>query len=245
MIKNKKSGFTLVEILVVIGIICVLAGILFAVGSSTIQKAQIQNTQGTIFSLASACEQYRAIFYLYPDIDLPGSDYPGTNKNAISASSPTTETYNPANFREFNRRLRFMLEEKIAIIGEQKHGPFLSHVIAKTEEPLDGNTAGTDQAKMFADVWGNPLYVCPGRDHRGTANKADKTKPPKGPQNYVPNVARFSFPLDIYSAGPNGTFQVGMNQADTDFDISSENPLDTSDDLVSWLLSTKHAEAKK
>jgi prepilin-type N-terminal cleavage/methylation domain-containing protein len=243
---NKRAGFTLIELLVVITIIVLLVGIIFSVGGNIIQKAQIKNTQGTMFALISACEQYRAQFYMYPDIDRPPTGYPGSSSAVITQGG--SNTYDDGDCKEFNKRLRFMLEEKVYLMGETRYGPFVNQNLPKVKDESEAVDANKE---MYADAWGNPLYVCMGRNHTGDN--------PKGPKNYpgidssgkdelgivtfLPtDTKRAMYPPDIFSLGPNGVLNMGNGNSETvtTFDTTAAD----MDDVVSWLLATKYVETK-
>ncbi len=257
-IMNKKLfGFTLIELLVVIAILGVLASIVMAVGSSVILKAQVKGTQGTILALVAACEQYRAVFEAYPALDFPGhcssiaagnptytsADIGGANTNIISKETPTglsdTDTYSNNNYKEFNKRLRFFLEERIYEIDDVRSGPFVTQNLVKTIDSAD--TVKTNNSYMYVDAWGNYLRICPGRDHR--------LDTPRGPNNLSPDANkavtlqaknRKYYPLDIFSIGPDAENDVDKNgtQFLTKFDTTASG----NDDLVSWFLDSKYSE---
>lgn len=63
---GRPSGFTLVEVLVVIAIVVVLAGMILGVASGVRRRAEVARTQGELTSLAQSLEQYRAAYGDYP-----------------------------------------------------------------------------------------------------------------------------------------------------------------------------------
>ncbi len=226
----KKTGFTLIELLVVITVIGILGSIVMAVGNSMMIKSQIKGTQGTILTLISAIEQYRAVFYAYPNLDYPPTGYPGT----ASTISNTGGKYTDNDYKEFNKRLRYMLEERTYTVDEVTHDPFLSQTLSKVQD----SSGGADNKDMYCDAWGNFLRIAPGRDHRNDN--------PVGPNFLDPNFAksrlpkdRIGTPIDIFSTGINGENEVDSNANNKD--TTAFNTTD-SDDIVSWLLDTKYIE---
>lgn len=69
-----KNGFTLVEMIVVIAIITILAGVLLKVGGRVAQQSKERQTRATIDILDSALEQFAAEGFDYK-YDAPGSGY--------------------------------------------------------------------------------------------------------------------------------------------------------------------------
>jgi prepilin-type N-terminal cleavage/methylation domain-containing protein len=67
MMKTKKSAFTLVELIVSMGIVAILAAALFAVGSYIDTQMKIKRTQATIQLLVTAIEQYYDFNHKFPD----------------------------------------------------------------------------------------------------------------------------------------------------------------------------------
>lgn len=65
-LSQRAGGFTLVELLVVIGIIAVLIGILVPTVTSVKKAARKADTKGLLTNIASSIEAYRAQFSAYP-----------------------------------------------------------------------------------------------------------------------------------------------------------------------------------
>lgn len=63
-----QRGFTLTEMLVVIGIIAVLVGILIPVVGRVRQSAEVANTQALIVSMSNAIQNYYTDFSAYPGV---------------------------------------------------------------------------------------------------------------------------------------------------------------------------------
>lgn len=105
--KSKQSGFTIVELLIVIVVIGILATLVLVTFSGVQQKARDTKRQTDLKALASQLEVYYANNGSYPDLtslqdntwltanlkglDLTGVVAPnGTGSNTISATASTT-----------------------------------------------------------------------------------------------------------------------------------------------------------
>ncbi len=66
MTDKKKSGFTLVEILIVVAIILLLAGMLYRVGSLVSDRSNRARAIADMQALANALEEYFAAHGIYP-----------------------------------------------------------------------------------------------------------------------------------------------------------------------------------
>lgn len=229
-------GFTLIELLVVIVIIGLLAGIVLSAAGSISLKSQIKNTQGTILALITACEQYRSMHDAYPNLDYPSLGYPGSTAKQ-SADGTTSLTYSDAHYKEFNKRLRYMLEEKSYVIDEVVHEPPLGQSLPQV--PDSGDTSPNKY--MYADGFGNFLRVCPGRDHTlDTPRGPNNLAPDKNKTNALLASRRSYFPPDIFSVGPNDTndLDAGGTQQITKFNTDTSG----NDDIASWISDIKYCE---
>src|SRR4051794_23285258 len=74
MRNRHRRGFTLVELLVVIGIIALLIGILIPVVSRVRQAAHGANTKSLMQKISAACSAYQLTFNAYPGI-MPNAYY--------------------------------------------------------------------------------------------------------------------------------------------------------------------------
>jgi type II secretory pathway pseudopilin PulG len=100
----RVNGFTLVELLVVIGIIIILMGILLPVVSRMRRAAYAADTANEISQLSNACNQYYATFHAYPG-PLSNDYIDGVNATT-AVTLPTLvvhplESYNPAGAPQF------------------------------------------------------------------------------------------------------------------------------------------------
>ena len=218
--RSKIAAFTLIELLVVITIIALLMGLILSVGSEMQEKAKKANTRGTVLTLATACEQYKAIYYLYPDLDRAPKTLNTTTLLFTAFETPISGTFSETNCLEFNRRLRNVLEEFVYRVDEVRHGPFIEQKLPKDDDGL-----------RYIDGWGEPLLVWWGRDHSAAGND------PIGP-NYYDTVRRFTYPLDIWSKATNATDDSSLTGAEataTSLDATDSN----KDDIVSWQSKTK------
>ncbi|MGN6507243.1 MAG: type II secretion system protein, partial [Tepidisphaeraceae bacterium] len=76
----RRSGFTLVELLIVIGIIAILVGILLPVAAKIRTTARRTQTLATISKISQGCEAYFSAF----------GAYPGTFSNSAVLNNTTT-----------------------------------------------------------------------------------------------------------------------------------------------------------
>ncbi len=66
---RRSTGFTLVELLTVIGIIVILAGLVLGISGYAQKKAAFSRAEAEIAAMEAALESYRADNGIYPDTD--------------------------------------------------------------------------------------------------------------------------------------------------------------------------------
>lgn len=130
----KRSGFTLIEILVVIGIIALLAAILFPVLSRARESARAKSCMSNMQQLGLAFQQYTADY---------GRRYPGAGQyqkwgNGGHWVSGTDGT-------------------ALANIGDYKP-------IINASSPTGYNTANVENGALYRYVRSNGIYICPSNE---------------------------------------------------------------------------------
>jgi len=66
---GNDSGFTLVELLLVIGVIAILSSVMIGVGSSAVEKGREVRARAELAALSAGLESYRRAYGDYPRVD--------------------------------------------------------------------------------------------------------------------------------------------------------------------------------
>jgi prepilin-type N-terminal cleavage/methylation domain-containing protein len=101
--RHRDRGFTLVELLVVIGIIALLIGILIPVVNKVRQTAYVANTKALMQKVSAAVSSYQMTFRAYPGV-MPNLaydlDYSSASPGPVTAS---TQFKDPATYKYFTQ----------------------------------------------------------------------------------------------------------------------------------------------
>jgi prepilin-type N-terminal cleavage/methylation domain-containing protein len=198
---RRRAGFTLTELLVVMGIIAILAGLILPAVGAVRRSAASRAAKATIERIRLACQAYQADF----------GDYPPTS---LVAFDVTTNGVNDG--------IESLLR---CLTTRREHGPYLEF-----EEPDLANTDGDSLTKAdpvgsaleartlfeLADPWGNPYIYFHNRDYRGgakleryifaTGERMTCRPRPSEKTGQFPSMNSFL----VWSAGPDGKNEDGQ-----------------------------------
>jgi len=185
---SSLSAFTLIELLAVISIIAILAGIVLAAAGWAQRKVAADRTRATIYQVACGLDMNKADGDWYP---------PDARKN----DAPAEYIYPAMSLWYY---LQYRQEQGIGQSGSTPHKPYVK--FSKNQLTVSTKTVSgrPDKYMQVADAWGRPINyksndwnsyrfgtVAPGGDPRSEFDK------------YSPRHNRNTF--DLCSYGPNGT----------------------------------------
>jgi len=139
---QKRNAFTIVELLVVIGIIAILAGLLLPVLGRVKEKGRITRAKAEVNNLASAVAQYQSAYTVLPAPDAAATaDLTFTNDNwkvmTILCDIDTAPNPPNANHKKNPQKIRFF--------------------DPKAAETKDDPGFGPDN--VLRDPWANPYVI--------------------------------------------------------------------------------------
>jgi type II secretion system protein G len=146
---RRSRGFTVVEMLVVLAIISILAGILIPALLAAKKRAKIQATKAELTQIKTACETYQTHFGDYPPSTLSGWEKVNDTNQGVEAL--------------------------VACLFSQKgSGPYLDigtwerRFSNKDDDSASGNLTnwafGDNQLREITDCWGSPYVYFHNRD---------------------------------------------------------------------------------
>jgi prepilin-type N-terminal cleavage/methylation domain-containing protein len=201
-----SSGFTLIEILVVIVIIGILSGLLIPSLMGAKTQARVGATKATLQALTGALASYQSRFGDYPPGSLAAFGLKGndTNQGIESATACLATTVGGRPFIDGFAEDRFANTDKDNASKNPTKWFF-----------------GDNQLREVVDDWGNPFVYYHFRDYAKT-DKLNKYTIGGAPQACIPQkgtTAAWHNPLQfqIWSAGP---------------DLKNQNGKE--DDVVNW-----------
>jgi len=216
---HRRSAFTLIEMLTVIAIIIILAGILLPAIARLSKIAKVNATTAMVKQIGMACKMYEQDFGFFPPESF--SDVNGaTTGETVKIDKPSEALWfflghkfeyrsTETNFNEGHASTSYEFNDPIAF-AVKTSGPYMEFQ-NKYLKDHDG-----DNVPEAVDAWQQPiLYNAPGGPRGDAAN------------NYDPFHNPLSF--DLFSIGPNGT--TAQASDDCKFQRVLDNPANYGD----WL----------
>lgn len=223
-----RRGFTLIEMLVVISIIAVLAGLLLPVFSQVKKKARIANAKTDMQALITAINQYESTYSRYPAAAaVAGQDYTYGYPYLVSPTCTTT-----------NADLMIILTDLNTGINAN-HAKNPQQINAYNAKPAgDTTSAGLSTIdNQMRDPWGHPYIISIDYDGDGYTRDALYSLPalhpgiPQGGKGLVGLVdyntnSTFMLhgPVMVWSLGADGK---ATNAAAANADVNADN-------ILSW-----------
>ena len=149
---DNKSGFTLLEILVVVGIIALIAVIAIPNIQPALYKAKLTKTQTTIDQIGMALEQYKSDIRSYPDPY--GSTGNGTTLYDWLTTDPFKGTDSPLRGRW---KGPYISPRQGDIAENSNQWKEITFYEGGVPEPLERTKEGV----QFLDAWEQPIIYIP------------------------------------------------------------------------------------
>lgn len=140
---KKTQGFTLIELMVVIAIIAILAGIILPISGYAIRKAKIAKTVTTLKQLSVAVESYRG-----------SGEYPRL------AAAPSAGFFEESQTFAFGggKKLQYRVDVLLPLLdGDKSNGGPATQYFEFNPNQID-QEPGRDN--VYLDAFGSPYYYC-------------------------------------------------------------------------------------
>lgn len=160
--RSVRAGFTLVELLVVIGIIVVLVGITIGVGSSVANSGRQRATEGALQALDQVLEAYiqangnPPAFVRVGEADLSDSSLIGSGNDGFF---PLFDGFSEVDEQPVNTVGLFLIEARRSVPAAENIVSGLDPKFVKLFQPGPADDAIQPEALTVFDAWGNPIRM--------------------------------------------------------------------------------------
>ena len=167
----KRHSFTLVEMLVVIAVIAILAGIAFPVVSGMNRKGKETRARAEINAIITAIKQYEADYGTLPYI--PGTSYDVT-KDFFITSMDNHDNYH----KQYDEIMEILMnlrpdghefDSSHKRLGNLKNKRYLDPPTKKVT-PIDGTSSTLKSGYYFLDPWGRRYNIALDIGYDGKVN---------------------------------------------------------------------------
>ncbi len=218
---SASRGFTLVELLTVIGIIAVLAGILIPTVNVALKKAKMAKAQADVQAIALAARAYYDEYGKWPEVGDPKStnsnNWPGKESNkelnmftdldhAVQVNAYTMAALTALDRSHNPKGIEFLT------VKQQSRKP-VSMYLSNQSLRIPDSTERIDW--FFADPWDRPYFIAMDLDYQYI--RTTKTGHPVSPDLQSPPYHNTSG-VDVYSIGPVGDDEIDAVLHDNPFD---------------------------
>ena len=213
----KRKSFTLVELLVTIGIIVLLAGILLPAVSGALKKADSAKAKASITTLVNAIKQYEATYGRLP---IPATGY--TEGSFFTRSDNNNSDSDRASEDCQYSWLINVLQNQSLTTAQEAYGT-LNNANPRHIKFLDvtGNQPG-----VFQDPWNEDFYVVFDTNYN---DQITTTNGVTGLQGAGSSNTEYYYSVIVYSTGPdrrpnnNHTTGRGNNSSDRSKKVNKDN----------------------
>lgn len=211
--KQNKHGVTMVELIVVLGIISILSTIAVGIYIQELQRAKIAKTRAEIRNLGVAINRYQ--------IDVGQFPPTGTGQNLAPLTLNNPAPYSGNGYMQVALRASLNGNSQ-APLDPRWVGPYIefqeNRLGTLTGSPIDGSTSSPAEVQ-FLDAWGNPYDYINSSDYATFGGTFLPASSPYRSTEVFYNVSTFQ----LISRGPNGTTDTSGNARGTE-----------PDDLPNW-----------
>ena len=189
--REQRGAFTLIELLTVIAIILVLAGLLLNIAGSANYKGSLSRATAEIQAMSAALESYKADNGTYP-------------RNAVSDNSITSDTLNAQTDTTDPTNANYVASGKVlyqALSGYTNAGttpPNKAYMTFKPSQLSTGNAAPTATTLVIDPFGINYGYSTANLKAQDTANANNPPTTPDSSKGYNPT-------FDLWSTAGYGT----------------------------------------
>jgi prepilin-type N-terminal cleavage/methylation domain-containing protein len=210
MKRNLRNGFTLVEMLTVMLIIAVLAGIVLNLHGYVTGKASRARAEGEIQGMSAACESYKGDFATYPRSDGGSATNPPVNlktEGVISPGSPPKQGQIPLDPTKMGNPNTLAYQNASLYLYTQLSGDYNYNGIRDNYTPAGGGASVLEPAGYFTFT---PSML--GRLNKsGSNNSSSNSSSTSGsPISYIQDPYGNSYGYSTAAAADEDCFQAGI-----------------------------------